>query len=64
MNRRIFQLCRIIGRDLAKLHKGDTFSALWPFTANEAEFYIGEFFIKDLFLTISKLQKKDLQIQK
>lgn len=61
MNDKIVELCKTLGKDLAVLYKGDTFSALWPFTTNEAEFYIGEFFIKELFKTITKLKKKGMK---
>ncbi len=63
MNTKILKLCEALGRDLAVLYKGDTFSALWPFTTNEAEFYIGEFFIQELFRTISKLKKRGIKKQ-
>lgn len=58
MNKKIIKLCEVISEDLSKLHKGDTVSALWPFTPNEAEYYIGEFFIKELYETIEKLKKR------
>jgi len=59
MNEKIKKLCEVIGKSLAKLHKGDTASALWPFIPNEAEYYVGIFFIKDLYETIKKLKEKN-----
>jgi hypothetical protein len=59
MNESIKKLCEVIGRDLSKLHKGDTASALWPFIPNEAEYYVGEFFIKELYSSIKRLKKKN-----
>jgi len=59
MNKDIKKLCEIISKDLAKLHKGDTVSALWPFIPNEAEYYVGSFFIKNLYETIQKLKEKN-----
>lgn len=56
MNKSIKELCRVIGRDLSKLHKGDTASALWPFTSNEAEYYVGSFFIKEIYSIIKILK--------
>lgn len=67
LNKNLRKLCKRISKDLAELHKGDTASALWPFTTNEVEFYVGEFFIKDLYETIEKLKSKgysDEQIAK
>lgn len=61
MNEKIIKLCGILGEHLAILYKGDTFSALWPFTTNEAEFYIGEFFMKELYETIAKLEKEGVK---
>jgi len=58
ISKNLEKLCKIIGRDLAIIYKGDTLSALWPFTTNEAEFYIGEFFIRELYASISKLKNK------
>lgn len=59
MDEAIKELCGVIGRDLSKLHKGDTASALWPFIPNEAEYYVGKFFIKDLYSLIKKLKEKN-----
>jgi len=59
MDEKIKELCKVIGRDLSKLHKGDTASALWPFIPNEAEYYVGEFFINDLYSLIKKLKEKN-----
>jgi hypothetical protein len=58
MDKTIKILCGTIGRDLAELHKGDTLTGLWPFTTNEAEFYIGEDFMKGLFNTVTQLKEK------
>jgi hypothetical protein len=58
VNKKIIKLCRIIGRDLALIYKGDTASALWPFTTNEAEYFLGEFFIQEIYSTIKELKNK------
>jgi len=58
MSEKLIKLCRVIGKDLSKLHKGDTLSALWPFTPNEAEYYVGSFWIEQLEGTITKLKEK------
>ncbi|MEM4330702.1 MAG: hypothetical protein QW273_01695 [Candidatus Pacearchaeota archaeon] len=63
MNKKINKLCKIIGRDLAELHKGDTLTALWPFVTNEAEFYIGPFFMKYLYELIKKLKEKKYSVE-
>ncbi len=60
MDPKIKKLCSIIGRDLAKLHKGDTVSALFPFIPNEAEFYVGGPFINHLYKIIKLAKEKGL----
>ncbi len=63
MNKSIKKLCKVIGRDLSKLHKGDTASALWPFIPNEAEYYVGSFFIRELYSSIKRLKDKGYSIE-
>ncbi len=58
MNETIKKLCEVIGKDLSKLHKGDTASALWPFIPNEAEYYTGEFFMNELYFSIKRLKRE------
>ena len=58
MNELIKELCSVIGKDLSKLHKGDTASALWPFIPNEAEYYVGSFFIKKIYPLIKTLKSR------
>ncbi|MFH0715057.1 MAG: hypothetical protein V1847_04655 [Candidatus Diapherotrites archaeon] len=49
LNSEVRQWCAIAGEDLARLHKGNTIGALWPFTFNEAVSYIGPEFMQTLF---------------
>lgn len=58
MDKEIELLCKTIAKDLARLHKGDTASALWPFIPNEAEYYVGTYFIKELYNQIKVLKEK------
>ena len=64
MNELIKELCSVIGKDLSKLHKGDTASALWPFISNEAEYYVGSFFIKEIYSIIKILKSRGYNEEK
>lgn len=55
MNNELIKLAERIGKDLAELHKGDTISALWPFTVNDTGFYLGDGLCRDLLDTLKEV---------
>ncbi|MFC1697829.1 hypothetical protein ACFL1H_05825 [Nanoarchaeota archaeon] len=51
-------LADAMGRDLARTHKGDTLSALWPFSGGDLWHFLGTGFCNEFLEVMEELKKK------